>query len=169
MTEFERTWFDCDEDILSEHAGIEIRQRYCFIFTIDRQVIIVAKRDKKWQFPGGHPKENESWQETLVREIKEETGLDIGEGVENVGKLGYYLIEDGSEKYLQERYILILNRKGSDLDLHPEEIEEDSEESKIKFVKSVPISEIAKYVPWAPELKGWNAALRSYAKTMFRI
>ena len=169
MSGFTRVWFDCNDGVLEEHSDIEIRQRYCFIFTVDKHVIVVAKSDKKWQFPGGHPQEDETWRETLVREIREETGLDIGEGIESVGKLGYYLIEKRDEKFLQERYILILNREAADLDLAPIENEEDSEESKIAFVKTVPISKIGKYVPWAPEAEGWNAALKGYVKVMFGI
>lgn len=166
---FTRTWFDCPEGVLKQHKGIEIRQRYCFIFTIDRQVVVVAKEDKKWQFPGGHPKENESWQETLSREIKEETGLDVSSSTENIAKLGYYLIEDGSEQYLQERYILILGHYTEDLELEPSEQAEEEEKSKIKYVRTVPISEIEDYVPWAPEAEGWNSALRSYAKTIMSL
>ena len=33
--------------------------------------------DKTYQFPGGHLEENESLEECLVREVKEETGIDI--------------------------------------------------------------------------------------------
>lgn len=162
---FTRTWFDCSEGILPEHTEIEIRQRYCFLFTADRHVVVVAKSDKKWQFPGGHPLEDESWRYTLVREVKEETGLEIESLLDNVVKLGYYLIEEeGGDTYLQERYFLILTNESDSLSLETDEVEDDL--SKIEDVKAVPVSEIENYVPWAPEAEGWNKAVELFAETI---
>lgn len=47
--------------------------------------ILVAKRKKAymgylWEFPGGKKKENETLEECLAREIKEELGIDIRVG-----------------------------------------------------------------------------------------
>lgn len=42
--------------------------------------VLVQKRKKNWKgyaFPGGHVELNESVQESVIREVKEETGLDI--------------------------------------------------------------------------------------------
>lgn len=51
----------------------------CLVYNNDQ--ILVQKRTKdSWPgitFPGGHIEENESFVESTIREIKEETGLDI--------------------------------------------------------------------------------------------
>jgi len=42
--------------------------------------VLVQERIKSWKglsFPGGHVKDNESFVDSAIREIKEETGLDI--------------------------------------------------------------------------------------------
>ena len=166
MADFTRTWFDCSEDVLEQHKNIEIRQRYCFIFTLDRNIVIVSKNGKKWQFPGGHPRENEDWQDTLVREIYEETGLNIESKIEEVVGLGYYLIEENDgENYLQERYVLKLNLLADDLDLEPKESKDasttlsTSDFDDIRFVKAVKVDDIEKYVPWVLGAEGWNSAV----------
>ena len=157
MESFIRAWFDCSKDVLEQHENIKIRQRYCFIFTADKCVVIVSKDGKEWQFPGGHPKVGENWQKTLEREIYEETGLEIKALLDNVVKLGYYLIEKNEEKFLQERYVLALASTSAYLKFQPQEEAEDTD--KIKYVEAVPISEIEKYVPWAPGVKGWLNAV----------
>lgn len=43
--------------------------------------ILLAHNNNTYQFPGGHTEENESCEECIIREIKEETGIDI----DNVG------------------------------------------------------------------------------------
>lgn len=170
MSKFTRTWFDCSEDVLDEHSDIEVRQRYLFILTQDKQVVIVSKGGEDWQFPGGHPNPlmegqdgEEEWEETLVREVWEETGLNIEDILDSISKLGYYLIEFPKEKFLQERYAVVLDCMAKDLKLETHEREDDNTVT-IKFVKAVPISEIEKYVSWAPEVEGWNKALEYLAE-----
>ncbi len=50
------------------------------IATYDRQVILVRHHygDRRWMLPGGGIKRNESIHECMRRELREETGLDIG-------------------------------------------------------------------------------------------
>lgn len=169
MDDFSRTWFENNNGILEEHKDIEIRQRYCFIFTVDNKIVIVSKNGKDWQFPGGHPNGDETWQETLAREVYEETGLNIKGKVEKVERLGYYLIEENREKFLQERYCLVLNKVSEDLDLEPKESVDEKAEDKIRFAKAVKIDGIKKYVPCVTEAEGWKAALASSLFCMSRI
>jgi len=39
--------------------------------------ILIARRNKKWEFPGGKLEENESLEECIEREIKEELEIEI--------------------------------------------------------------------------------------------
>lgn len=41
------------------------------------QVLLVADEKGRWSIPGGHAKDNESHAEAAVREVKEETSLDV--------------------------------------------------------------------------------------------
>ncbi len=161
MAEFTRTWFDCSENVLEEHSDIKIRQRYCFLFTKDKHIVIVSKNNEDWHFPGGHPNGTESWQETLLREVYEETGIDIEDNLDCVAKLGYYLIKFPEEKFLQERYVIVLDKLAAELTLEPHE-DEDDDTPVIKFVKAVPISDIEKLIPWAPTAEGWNRAVEYF-------
>ena len=45
-----------------------------FIFNSKGQILL-AHNNNTYQFPGGHKKENESLDECIIREIKEETGI----------------------------------------------------------------------------------------------
>ena len=154
---FKRTWFDCSENVLFNHENIEVRQRYLYMITKDNHIIIVSKDGTKWQFPGGHPEGNETWRETLIREIWEESGVKIENLLEKIQKFGYYLIEEDGIKYLQERYILFLDKSSNELDLIPHEREDDHTEI-IKFVKDVPVSDLPKFIPWITEVEDWKKA-----------
>jgi 8-oxo-dGTP pyrophosphatase MutT (NUDIX family) len=162
MSKFTREWFKCSNGVLEAHSDIEIRQRYCFIITKDNKIVIVSKDKKTWQFSGGHPRANEDWQETLQREVWEETGIDITNDMGNVMKLGYYLITFPNESYLQERYLLLLDQSSDLLSLEPHEDVNDNTEV-VKFVKTVDISQIGKYIPWAEGAEGWNAAIKHHS------
>jgi len=161
MTDFTTEWFKCSEGVLKNHVNIEIRQRYCFIFTKDNKVIIVSKDNKEWQFPGGHPDNNERWQSTLKREVWEETGINIDKQINSIMKLGYYLVTFPTEQFLQERYLLVLEQKSGALTLIPHE-NEDDDTPIIRHVRSVNIDQIGKYIPWALEVEGWNSAVKYY-------
>jgi 8-oxo-dGTP pyrophosphatase MutT (NUDIX family) len=45
----------------------------------DKNQVVMAYNDKMWQFPGGHVENNEELSLTLIREIKEETGVELPE------------------------------------------------------------------------------------------
>lgn len=52
----------------------------CALFSEDKQKVLFINRRKNWlgyAFPGGHLEEGESIKECIIREMKEETGLDI--------------------------------------------------------------------------------------------
>lgn len=52
----------------------------CMIYDDKGNVLVQDRVDKNWDgitFPGGHIEQNESFVEAVIREVKEETGLDI--------------------------------------------------------------------------------------------
>ena len=54
--------------------------------------ILLAHNNNTYQFPGGHLEENEEKDKCLIREIKEETGIDIGSGKKVLNSIYYYRI-----------------------------------------------------------------------------
>jgi 8-oxo-dGTP diphosphatase len=70
----------------------------------DTGKVLVQDRIKSWKgisFPGGHVEEGESFVDSAVREIKEETGLDIYD-LKSCGVIHW------NHKHTQDRYIVFL-------------------------------------------------------------
>ena len=65
----------------------------CMVVDKERnKVLVLDKIDSQWggiTFPGGHIENGESITESTIREIKEETGLDIS-GLESCGIIDWY-------------------------------------------------------------------------------
>ncbi len=62
------------------HALMEIAQQ-AIIVDPNGRVLVLRRPDGNWQFAGGRLEKDESWEEGLKREVREETGiedLDIG-------------------------------------------------------------------------------------------
>lgn len=74
----------------------------CMVYDDDK-ILLQNKVDKVWggmTFPGGHVEKNESFSDAVIREIKEETGLDI-----------YDLCFCGIEQFINQdgyRYLVLL-------------------------------------------------------------
>lgn len=52
----------------------------CMVYDKDGNILVQDKKNKNWggvTFPGGHIEHNESFNDSVIREVKEETGLDI--------------------------------------------------------------------------------------------
>lgn len=47
----------------------------CIIFNESKEVLLIQMLEGHWSFPKGHVEENETEQETALREVKEETNL----------------------------------------------------------------------------------------------
>lgn len=50
-----------------------------FCVTADTGVVLISRDGERWGWPGGRPEGNESWEQTLRREIFEETCAVVGE------------------------------------------------------------------------------------------
>jgi len=61
---------------------------------INRDKVLLLKREKTWVFPKGKVKEGENLIQTAVREIYEETGIVINESKIEIGTSNYKYILD---------------------------------------------------------------------------
>lgn len=78
----------------------------CMIYDKKNNKVLVQDRIKSWKgisFPGGHIEEGESVVESTIREVKEETGLNIS-NLESCGIIYWYNDETG-EKYFVFNFI----------------------------------------------------------------
>lgn len=65
--------------MMSNYEKIEFTNM-CMIYDNDGNVVVQEKLNKNWggiTFPGGHVETGESFVDSVIREVKEETGLDI--------------------------------------------------------------------------------------------
>jgi 8-oxo-dGTP pyrophosphatase MutT (NUDIX family) len=61
--------------------------------------LIAVAGGERWQLPKGHPGPGESLEETAVREVREETGLD-GHSLGQIDKIDYWFwADDGQRKH----------------------------------------------------------------------
>lgn len=62
---------------MSEYEKIELTNM-CMIYDNNGNVVVQDKINKSWggiTFPGGHIEKRESFVDSVIREVKEETGL----------------------------------------------------------------------------------------------
>ncbi|MFA7308553.1 MAG: transcription antitermination factor NusB [Patescibacteria group bacterium] len=80
-----------NDEVVTAAGGIVYRE------TTDGKVFFLAIRNMyhKWTFPKGKVEEGETWQEAALREIKEETGIETGEIIGEIGEIQFI---DKSEK-----------------------------------------------------------------------
>ena len=65
-------------------------EKSCGAVVVDKQKVLLVKHIAgHWDFPKGHVEENETEIETAIREVKEETNIDIKIEKENRYKLEY--------------------------------------------------------------------------------
>ena len=91
---------------------------------------------RSWSLPGGTLEFGETLEECVIREVKEETGLDI-----IVGKLLYVC-----DRILDERHVVHITfsvkRAGGSLHVG---VEPEADANPIKSVKMVPLSKLCEY------------------------
>lgn len=132
-----------------------IRQVYVWILTRDDKVVIVSKDDATWQLPGGKPNVGEDAVQTAVREVYEETGIDLQGKEKDINFFGEYTIDDSSldapDVYRQVRAWIRLPQTAAELTLTTK-CESDGQrlEDTIRFVEAVLVSEVQTRMPWLP-------------------
>lgn len=82
-----------------------ITQIYGVIFNSSGKILIVNTMGK-WQLPGGKPEKEETFEQTLIREIDEETDAEI----EKIKPIGYQIVSEKNKKIIQLRYFAKLKK-----------------------------------------------------------
>lgn len=103
----------------------------CMLYKEDHSFLVIDRLKKDWpgiNFPGGRVEANESVEESVIREMKEETGLDV-HSLEFVTYYEWNMIEEGV------RHLCLLFRsKDFDGTL------KSSSEGKVFFIKKDELS-----------------------------
>ena len=135
-----RTWIQTD----SLEGMSPITQVYAICFN-EKHEILVCREDsnKPWILPGGHPENNESVEETLIRELQEETDV----LVKNIKILGAQRVDNPDNpnknegnRFYQVRIVCKLEK------LLPQTI--DPASGIIWERKFVPADKITEFVKW---------------------
>lgn len=80
-----------NHDNIKESDVEEIVIRVKAVIINSKNELMLGYCDNTYQFPGGHLEENETLEEGLIREVKEETGIDIRDyDLKPFEKIAYY-------------------------------------------------------------------------------
>lgn len=112
------------------------KEKSCGTIIIENnKVLLIQQTDNAWGFPKGHVENNETEQETAIRETKEETNLDV-EIISNKKYIINYKINNDIDKEV----VFFLAKKTSD------KIKKQDEEIKnIKWVDLTKAFDIITY------------------------
>ena len=104
---------------------MELKEKSCGCIIIDDNKVLLIKQTRgHWGFPKGHVEDDETERETAIREVKEETNLDVVIDGKNAYK-EEYVTDKGK---LKEVVYFIARKVGGEI--KPQEIEV----SKIEWV-----------------------------------
>jgi 8-oxo-dGTP pyrophosphatase MutT (NUDIX family) len=136
--------------IKKEHLNHEVRQVTCWIYTLDKKLVLVSKDKIRWGLPGGHPEDEETIEATCLREVREESGVDISKYRSDIKMMGYYLINETTNHntvcYLQIRYVLKYPESSESIDIKP--LEKEDEIRKILYADAFDLISAVELVPW---------------------
>lgn len=141
--------------ILKNDRAYQVRQVYVWAIDERKKFLIVSKDGNNWQLPGGKPNKQEQFFDTAIREMNEETGVDIAPSAAGLTLFGYYLVKNPSfavGPILQMRLYVNLDRQTDLSNFHT--ANEDSQQAEvetIKFIKLVDSAEAVKLIPWLSE------------------
>ena len=95
-------------DNLKEEDITEVVKRVKVLLVNSKNEILLGYSHNTYQFPGGHVEEGETFEQTVAREIKEETGINlkIKDATPFVCALGYYKDwpEEGKNRKIEIYY-----------------------------------------------------------------
>lgn len=93
------------------------------VFHHGRILLISTAGGKRWQLPKGHVEENETPEETAVREVREETGV-TGRVVATLSSIQYTFVERGARRIRKHvDYYLLEYVEGSEENFDQQEVD----------------------------------------------
>lgn len=78
----------------------------------DSILVLLARRGRDWQLPKGLVEEGERTEETAVREVREETGIDA-RIIKPLGRINYWYYREGRRIYKTVHFFLMEATGGS--------------------------------------------------------
>jgi 8-oxo-dGTP diphosphatase len=124
-----------DADSVSELDGRKVSGVHAYCFYRDQLVIVFAKKKGFWTPPGGGVEAGETPEEAVIREVREETNMDVL----RQSILGYQDISKNDEVVTQVRFVCIVEPLGEFL------ADPDEDITEIKFINP---SEYKQYFDW---------------------
>lgn len=130
-------------DKLNEIEVDETVIRIKAVIINSKNELMLGYCDKTYQFPGGHLEDNETLEEGLVREVKEETGIDIsGYSLKPFVKTVYYTrnYRNTGKNRKNEIYFYKIN---TDENWNPNNMNLDQYEKENNYtIKMIPLKEV---------------------------
>ena len=105
------------------------------IIVEDGKVLLVQEKEGHWGLPKGHVEGNETYEETAIREVKEETNLDVEIDSSKVFKINYII-----DNKIDKTVYFFPARTASGI--------AQRQESEISEIKWVPVKEAASAVTY---------------------
>ena len=140
---------------LKDEDMTEIVRRVKVLLINSKSEILLGYSHNTYQFPGGHVEQNETLIETLNREIKEETGIDLNikDAKPFACNIGYYkdYPKKGNNRKIEIYYYEIKNDNKPNL----ESTQYTEEEKKGNFrLKYIPFSDVERVLVDNSEMYG---------------
>lgn len=111
---------------------------YAAIINSDKILCTKDVGEEGWKFPGGHVEEGESFEQALLREVREEVGLEIE--IKDVFLEEKYN-KAGQEDSLVDKMFYLSKAKSGEVVINPKEVEKFKWFSFEEFI-ALPLDEI---------------------------
>jgi len=154
MNTFGMKWVESN-DILNSDRALQVRQVYVWAIDKNKKFLIVSKDGNNWQLPGGKPDANEPVVAAAIREMHEETGVNISGNISDLDFFGYYKVSDlsnGGQPFLQVRFVLGMQGSKALNYFHTRNEDHKQQQTEtIKHIRLVDGAEAAQLIPWLSE------------------